>query len=70
MLYDLQQLAKNALRYNEPGSLIVRQAHLVTALATKAVTDATYDLVRSLLVPYPSPKSVRSLVGIMCITCR
>ncbi|VDM32002.1 unnamed protein product [Hydatigera taeniaeformis] len=42
--FDLEQIFKNALRYNEPTSLIVRQAHLVTSLALKAISDANFNL--------------------------
>ncbi|EUB58319.1 PH-interacting protein [Echinococcus granulosus] len=42
--FDLEQIFKNALRYNEPTSLIVRQAQLVTSLALKAISDASFNL--------------------------
>eukprot|EP00108_Taenia_solium_P000412 TsM_000966900 transcript=TsM_000966900 gene=TsM_000966900 len=42
--FDLEQIFKNALRYNEPTSLIVRQAQLVTSLALKAISDASFSL--------------------------
>lgn len=45
--FDLEQVLLNALRYNESDSLIVCQAHLVTSLALKALSDPKYSLVRS-----------------------
>lgn len=43
--FDLEQIAKNAVRYNEPDSLIVRQAQLITSLALKSLSDPAYNVV-------------------------
>ncbi|KAL7056691.1 hypothetical protein AAHC03_020574 [Spirometra sp. Aus1] len=40
--FDIEQVHANAVRYNEPNSLIVRQAQLITTLAVRALDDPSY----------------------------
>ncbi|VDL89831.1 unnamed protein product [Schistocephalus solidus] len=40
--FDIEQIHANAMRYNEPNSLIVRQAQLITMLAVRALDDPSY----------------------------
>ncbi|KAM7534388.1 hypothetical protein Aperf_G00000111488 [Anoplocephala perfoliata] len=42
--FDLEHIAKNAVRYNEPDSLIVRQAQLITSLALKPLSNPAYNI--------------------------
>ncbi len=43
--FDLEQLHANAERYNETGSLIVRQSQMITSLALKSLANHDYSVV-------------------------